>query len=64
MLEKEYQKNDIELKFTTTLLQLALQLYSEKKFKEMINNNYEDISKMNEKIIIYVNESALNKNEV
>ena len=51
----------MELIFTTTLLKLALKLYSEEKFKKIINNNYDDIRKINEKIITYVNESDLIK---
>lgn len=51
MLEKEHDKNDIELKFSTALLQLTLQFYPAEKFKEIINNSHGEIIKLNEGII-------------
>ena len=58
MLEKEHDKNDIELKFSTALLQLTLQLYPAEKFKEIINNSHGEIIKLNEGIITCLIENA------
>ena len=59
VMEEEYQKELIELKFSTTLLNIARNHYKEKQFLNIIEGKYEDISFMNGRIISCLNEMNL-----
>ena len=58
MMEEEHQKKLIELKFSTTLLNIAKNYFKEQQFEKMIGDD-KNISLMNERIISCLNEMNL-----
>ena len=59
LLEDQYQKEGIELKFTASLLEIATKYYKKDAFTKMINEKYEDVSFVNIKIITCLNKANL-----
>ena len=60
VMEEEYQKELIELKFSITLLNIARNHYEEKQFAKIVKENYDEISFMNDRIISCLNKMNLN----
>ena len=59
MLEELYEKNEIELKFIITVLEMARNNYKKDKFEKIIGQNYADIKLASERLISFLYEENL-----